>query len=209
MHNGTKRTVSADGGSITERIPVYVMAGGHSSRFGSDKLRAPLDGETALGHVLRAVVPWSSGTVVVADRAGRYDDLGAPTLGDLEPHLGPAGGLLTALEHATAPWILAVSGDMPVLRGPWMRALLDARAPGVSAVAFFGERWQPLPVLLHRNARDALRARVGAGERALWRLLDHVGATTVTLPEDWPERSGINTTEDLAFFEARLAQELP
>ncbi len=82
------------------RPMAYVLAGGKSRRFGSDKARAMLAGQPLLLHVARQLEPVCSCVWVVAQRAGQYDDLGLPTLGDLALGLGPLAGLQTALSHA-------------------------------------------------------------------------------------------------------------
>src|SRR4051794_14706591 len=77
-------------------FPAYILAGGQSQRFGSDKARAPLDGKPLIVHVAESLKPIASSVTVVAKDFGEYDDLGLVSIGDLQPGLGPMGGLLTA-----------------------------------------------------------------------------------------------------------------
>jgi molybdopterin-guanine dinucleotide biosynthesis protein A len=77
-------------------IPVYLLAGGRSSRFGSDKARAELAGVPLILRLAHQVEPVASPLVVVADRRDKYLDLGLTTIADALPGLGPLGGLLTA-----------------------------------------------------------------------------------------------------------------
>ena len=79
------------------RLPIYILAGGRSSRFGSDKARAVLDGEPLIKRVARMAMPIAESTTIVADRTGKYDDLGLRSIADDPPHLGPLGGLAAAL----------------------------------------------------------------------------------------------------------------
>lgn len=68
-----------------------VLAGGRSSRFGSDKALAMLDGRTLLDHALAAIHPHCDAAVVV----GREAIADWP-----RPDMGPLGGIAGALSHA-------------------------------------------------------------------------------------------------------------
>lgn len=73
-----------------------VLAGGQSSRFGSDKALAELGGRTLLAGAIAMLEVQCDAVVVV----GRSDAPGA-TIPD-RPHagLGPLGGIASALHHA-------------------------------------------------------------------------------------------------------------
>lgn len=68
-----------------------VLAGGRSSRFGSDKALAMLDGWTLLDHAAAALGPHCDAVVVV----GRGEIADWP-----RPDMGPLGGIAGALIHA-------------------------------------------------------------------------------------------------------------
>ncbi len=68
-----------------------VLAGGRSSRFGSDKALATLDGRTLLDHALAALRPHCDAAIVV----GRGEIADWP-----RPDMGPLGGIAGALIHA-------------------------------------------------------------------------------------------------------------
>ena len=73
-----------------------ILAGGQSTRFGSDKASAMFDGRALIDHVIAALAPQVDALVVVGhDWPGhtRIDDL--PVAG-----LGPLGGLAGAMGHA-------------------------------------------------------------------------------------------------------------
>ena len=185
-----------------------VLAGGHSSRFGSDKARAVADGKPLIAHMLDVCAPFADQTRVVADRADRYLDLGLAGIADREAHLGPMGGLLAALEFAAAGqgdgWVLLGPCDVLGFRPEWLRLLLAGRAPGVSAVAFRDAEaengrgaWQPLPGLYHTDLIPLARLAIERQQRAMWRLLEAAGAVAVPLPPDWSTARVVHTPEDL------------
>lgn len=91
-----------------------VLAGGASTRFGSDKAIAMLRGKMLIEHVIFRLRPQVHALVVAGrDWPGEESIPDRPT-----PHLGPLGGLCAALHHAAGEGYDAVltSGcDLPEL----------------------------------------------------------------------------------------------
>ena len=75
-----------------------VLAGGRSTRFGSDKALAELHGHTLLDRAVRALGAFCDAVVIAGRDAGP-----APTLPDWpRPGMGPLGGIAAGLRHAAA-----------------------------------------------------------------------------------------------------------
>lgn len=89
-----------------------VLAGGRSSRFGSDKAQALVDGRTLLDHAVAALAPH----VAVVAVCGR-EAAGQLSLADRPaPDMGPLGGINAALHHARErgfAGVLTTGCDMP------------------------------------------------------------------------------------------------
>ena len=107
----------------------YVLAGGASSRFGFDKARAELGGQTMLARVC-ALVEEAAGSVTVVAPFGRYEHLGAATINEPWPGQGPLGGIIGALMNAHKKnhrhtWSLIVGCDMPFLTHEWLSYLVE------------------------------------------------------------------------------------
>lgn len=181
------------------RLPVYILAGGRSSRFGSDKARAILNGQPLLSHVATRLHPVASSVTVVADREGKYDDLGFRTIADRQPGLGPLGGLDAALHDlpTSSSWLLLCCCDAMIIRSAWLDQLIAAPNDGCNAVAFRGEHWQPMPALYAASARPKASTLLAGGNRSMQRLLDQLTTTPQPLPPDWPDHWQINTRHDL------------
>lgn len=93
------------------RVLGAILAGGQSSRFGSDKGAAVLDGKALIDHVADALRPHCDALII----AGRtWHDL--ETAADRPaPHLGPLGGLNAALhaaQHRGFDAVLSAGCDM-------------------------------------------------------------------------------------------------
>lgn len=185
-------------------VPLYIIAGGRSSRFGSDKARAEIDGQPLIVRTAAALGAMVSSITVVADAADKYADIGLRTIADDEPGLGPLGGLATALRHCGQPWLLLAACDMAVVKPAWVRCLLAAgeAATDAEAVAFRGEQWQPMPGLYGQAILPRVIRRLEAEQRAMQGLLDEAKSVALPLPDDWPAIAQINTPADLKSWQS-------
>lgn len=152
-----------------------------------------------LVHVASSLAPATVSPVVVADRAGRYDDLGIETIGDHDPGLGPLAGLDRALtdraeRHPGTPWLMLASCDLVDPDPTWVASLVRCRN-GVLAVAFRGPHgWEPLFAVYHTDLHDEVRTRLAGADRSLQGILDDVETAAVTVP---PAFRHVSTPEEL------------
>ena len=184
-------------------FPLYIMAGGTSRRFGSDKARARLANGTMIEAAARQFSPFVSRITVVADRVGKYDDLGLETIGDLKTGNGPLGGVQAALAHfekhrqPSENWILVSACDLLGLQSEWIETLETARTSESLSVAFKGKRWEPFPTLLHLSSQATVEDLLKRNVRSYWRLFDALPNVAVDRPKDWELAYNLNTLEEL------------
>lgn len=142
-----------------------VLAGGRSSRFGSDKALAMLDGRTLLDHAAAALGPHCDAVVVV----GRGEIADWP-----RADMGPLGGIAGALIHAAErgyDQLLTAPVDCVRLPGD-LRGLLEP------APAFL--ETQPVIGLWPVAALDALRPMLDdAGDLAVKAFARRIEARAV------------------------------
>ena len=162
-----------------------MLAGGRSTRFGSDKLAASHLGVPLLHHAIAALAALCDDVVVVlapgAEPAGLPP--GVRTTHDPTEGEGPLAGLhqgLMAVIRSDA--VVVAGGDMPGLQAPvlaeMLRALEDA---GVDAVALEdGGRPRPLPCVLRTwPAADVAHTLLHAGRRRLRDVLDSLPTAVI------------------------------
>lgn len=162
-----------------------VLAGGRSTRFGSDKALAELGGRTLLAHAVDLLAGWCDHVVVV----GR-ESAPAPTLPDWpRAGMGPLGGVAAALHHAHDRGYAAVltcGVDSPGL--PETLPALLAPAPAFVA-------GQPVIGLWPASAVAVIeRILTGTGRHSMFAFAEAVGARAVDLAA---EPANINTPGDL------------
>lgn len=184
-------------------LPTYILAGGQSRRFGSDKARAVLHDEPLIARLAGRFKGLAGEIVVVADRPDKYADLGLTTIADRVPGQGPLGGLETALsdalERSDSAWILLASCDLADIRGAWIETLTAELNPHGRARAFRGEFWHPFPGLYHTKLMPLVGEYLASPKASFQRLLSdpRANAAALPLPADWPAVAQVNTREDL------------
>ncbi|MEJ7934535.1 molybdenum cofactor guanylyltransferase [Sphingobium sp. AN558] len=171
------------------RLLGAVLAGGRSSRFGSDKALARMpDGRTLLDHAIASLSPHVD-TIVLCGRA--YHAITG--LADRPaPGMGPLGGLNAALHHALEQGfdaVLTTGCDMPAYPAALPAALIGEGPAMLKDQQLLGYWPAALAPLLDAHlAAD--------NNRSIFGWLDHMQARVVALPG--LVLPNINRPEDLA-----------
>lgn len=168
-----------------------VLAGGKSSRFGSDKAQALVGGGTLLDNATGQLTACGADPVVVVGRDGGIADWP-------KPGHGPLGGLAAALRHARVLGLdtvltcgvdsLGLPADLVALLGP---------APAIVASQPVIGLW---PVSCLPQLEDLI---AGDGHPGLYVFAETIGARPVELAN---APGNINTKDDLGQY---LAAQLP
>jgi molybdopterin-guanine dinucleotide biosynthesis protein A len=167
-------------------VTAIVLAGGRSSRFGSDKLSAELGGRPLLHHAIEAVAAVAGRLIVVA-APGVHPAIPSELVArvrivnDPEPFGGPLVGLAAALAAVQTPLALVAGGDMPRMVPAVLHRLVSAIGPGHGAVVLdVPGRLQPLPMaIVAAAALAAVKPILDRGGRSLRELLDELGASSI------------------------------
>lgn len=193
----------------TAGLAALVLAGGRSERMRRDKAALEYDGESQLARAFRLVRSRAT-PAFVSVRAGQADDparRGYPQIADRLEGVGPAAGILAALEaHPDRAW-LVVAVDLPHLTGATLDALLAARDPARLATAFRSAHDglpEPLCAVWEPASRAPLAAFVAGGRSCPRKFLLTHDAKLVELPEPGA-LDNVNTPEEYAAARARLA----
>ena len=161
-----------------------IMAGGDSSRMGSDKASLLLGEQTLLQRVAAVLHPIFA-EVLVSVRRHRQD-IRLPQVCDIVPDAGPMAGLCAALAHvaskksATSPWIFVVATDMPFIQTALIERLAQARTGFQAVVPIVSGHPQALAAFYSTSALDTLQAiLVSDGKHSLRAALEHLNVCYV------------------------------
>ena len=199
-------------------VTAIILAGGRSSRFGSPKLAADLDGATILDHAVRAVASVAA-EVVLAGKApvapAAIDGRPVRLVIDEAPFAGPLAAVAGALRTIETDLAIVVGGDMPGLVPAVLDAMLGqfaARSDIDAVVLHDGARRQVLPLALRvGTATAAATEALASGDRSLVRFLDRLRCAELPV-DDWlaldPERRTVLDVDVPADLDRIRAREI-
>ena len=110
-------------------VSAFVLAGGESSRMGSDKALLVLPtGETLLDRALRRAKTVSDTVKLVAPNARYSERVDVPVVEDIYPACGPLAGIHAALSASATELNLVLGVDCPLVTPELLRFLVRVAA---------------------------------------------------------------------------------
>jgi molybdopterin-guanine dinucleotide biosynthesis protein A len=165
-----------------------LLVGGASTRFGSPKALARLDGEVLAERAWRLLRTTCDETIAVGKAA---DELPLPfsILDDCSSVRAPIAGLVAGLRAARHEVCVVVPVDVPRLSPRAVAVLAAACADAATP------QTGPLPGAYRKSSLNVLERRLARGELALRDALDELETRVVEL--DPAELENVNTPADL------------
>jgi molybdenum cofactor guanylyltransferase len=170
-------------------ISGYVLAGGRSSRMGTDKALLQLAGKPLIQHAVTKLRRICANVHILGSNPALASY--APLVPDIHPGCGPIGGIEAALTHSSYDWNLILPVDVPFLPTELLQswAAHIITPPQDTRVAMFtvDSRPQPAVCLLHIQIAPSIAAAVRLGEFKLLPVLEaaaHVLALQHNQPPD-------------------------
>ena len=156
-----------------------MLAGGRSTRFGSDKLATLVAGVPLLHHAILRLAEVCREVLVVVSPSAEDPALPlavpARVVRDATEAQGPLAGVLAGLGETLTHWALVAGGDMPDLRTSVLIEMLKVASESAADAVVLqeGDRFRPLPLVVRSTpARGAAHALLHSGERRLRALPD-------------------------------------
>ncbi len=145
------------------QVTGFVLAGGKSSRMGSNKALLALDGKLMIEHK-KSILDSVCGKVFILGQRNLYGSFGQ-CYEDVYPDCGPLGGIHAALLNSPTEWSLVTAVDTPFITAEFLDYLME-RAVNSSAqvtTPSVGGHVQPLCTVFHRSFLPVAEAALKAG----------------------------------------------
>lgn len=143
-------------------LTIAILAGGKSSRMGTDKSFVLFQGRPLIEVVREQMTGLGDELILITNKPDAYAGLGLPMFGDVYPDHGSLGGIFTAVHYAGHPHTLVVACDMPWLNRPLLQYMISLRQAADVVVP----RWQKHPEPLHAVYSKACLAPIEANLKA-------------------------------------------
>lgn len=147
-----------------------VLAGGQSSRMGSDKWTLSLEGKSVAERIIHVLAECCSPIyIVVANPSKPFETVNKQVeiIHDLVADCGPLGGVYTGLSHSEATWNLVTACDMPFVSKRLVELMFQRAEETGSHVIVpeWGGKLHPLHAVYSKECLERLKAYVFAGGR--------------------------------------------
>jgi molybdopterin-guanine dinucleotide biosynthesis protein A len=148
-------------------LTAFVLAGGRSSRMGTEKALLKLDGETLLARALALARDVAPDVRIVGSKSkfGQF----APVVEDIYPDQGPLAGIHAALNVTPSQLNLVLAVDLPFLEKKFLEYLV-AEAHSTRAVVTVPRAsggYQPLCAVYHRDFGRLAETALASGQNKI------------------------------------------
>ena len=173
MENGPARDLTA-----------FILAGGKSSRMGTDKAFVEYGGRTLLARALDLARSAASDVRIVGSKE-KFAAF-APVVEDVIRDCGPLGGIHAALRASPTELNVMLAVDVPFVSRAFFQYLVkQARGAPEAAVVVprEDEDWQPLCAIYRREFAAVAERALRAGRYKITRLFDEVRTRVIDRKE--------------------------
>ncbi len=192
-----------------EGVLAFVLAGGRSSRMGTDKAFLELRGQSLLSHALDLARSVTADVRIVGDPA-KFGAFGT-VVADIYPGQGPLAGIHAALSSSGAELNLVLAVDLPVVEGQFLKYLVEQarQSSAVATLAHTKDGWQPLCAVYRKEFASHAEAALREGKNRIDLIFPSTSVRE--LDEEELARNGfapsmfrnINTPEDWEEMKSR------
>lgn len=176
-----------------DEISMILLAGGKSSRMGSEKSDLLYQGQSFLEIQTAKAQQLGISDIIISGYQGTQQ-LGFPILPDTVAQRGPLGGLATCLRAIRNPQALVLSVDAPLVSVEELKNLIAfaAAAPQPAVIAQCAGQQYPLIGLYHASLADAMMEEIVQRKGSVFALLRRVGYGVYQSQADPFQFSNIN-----------------
>lgn len=177
-------------------ITGIILAGGQSSRMGSDKGLLFFNKKHFIQHIIDVLKPLVSEIIIVANQK-EYDVFGVKRIDDIFINQGPLAGVYTGLKHSTTKKNVVLSCDIPLINTAVLKLLLNKQNQNTNIIQIESQgKTMPLIALYDKKCEAYFLKLLKQGERRLRVAVNKVGASNIVLPTAYQKHVlNINTKQ--------------
>jgi molybdopterin-guanine dinucleotide biosynthesis protein A len=180
-----------------------VLAGGKSTRYGTNKAFAEVQGIRLVERTIRVMGSVFERLLIVTNTPDEFAYLDLPMVEDLIKGFGPLGGIYTGLEAIDDEAGFFVACDMPFLRENFLRHMVSLRGDHDAVVPRVRWMVEPLHALYAKKCLPAIRESIHSREYQILKFFQKIKVRYVEEEEirrvdpDLKSFFNINRPEDL------------
>lgn len=194
-------------------VTAVILAGGQSSRMGSNKALLPYRGGRFVEAIHRQLLELFPKVILVTNNPGQYEFLHCRKVADRYPGMGALAGLHAGLYHSESPHIFAVACDMPYLNSSLIRRLAALRNEADVVIPQGENGLEPLHALYGKGCLPFMEQGLEADRRRIVSFFPQVRVRqfsqeqVATIDPAFDSFININTPDDYYHLRAESSSE--
>lgn len=183
-----------------------ILAGGKSSRMGTDKGLQELCGKSLISYSIQVLSELCS-TIIISTSSDAYQSFGYQTVADEIPGIGPMGGIYSALKQSKTEKNLVLSCDLPFVSKELLSYILKNSEGYQVAVPWQGnQHYEPLCGFYNLSVLDQMQVFIQNGNYKLPDLFEKISINRLVInnKSDFYSENlflNVNSKHDLAAAE--------
>jgi FdhD protein len=198
--------ISIDRQRISD-VTGVILAGGQSSRMGSNKALLPYKGGRFIEAIHRLFADIFSEVILVTNTPDQYDFLPCRKVQDIHRDMGVLSGIHSGLYHSSSPAIFAVACDMPYLVEGLIRHMASRADTGGVLIPESPGGLEPLHAVYGKGCQAAIEATLLSGQRRIVSFFDRTNVSRMNQEQvaiyDPAFVSFININTPMDYYELR------
>lgn len=159
------------------KVTGIILAGGKSSRMGTDKAMLQIDGYSFLQHC-HNLLSEVCNEIIVSSPNEAHDLMNTKRVTDIYPEKGPLGGLHATLSASKNDVNLCLSVDTPFVTIAFLKWMLSQQKDAKSFFIKEGGRFHPLIGIYQKSAAESIEIALKNNALRTTELIQN-------LPHDW------------------------
>jgi molybdopterin-guanine dinucleotide biosynthesis protein A len=184
------------------QITGIILAGGESTRMGTDKALIRLNGKTLMENAIKICKPHCSAILISSNNPG-HENFGFGVIPDEIKNCGPMGGISSCLKKSETEWNFVISVDAAFVTSDFLEFLISETGVVDAVVPIHKNGKEPLIALYHKNCLPIIQEKLDLKDYKMHHLLDSLYTRFVDVDawiKKYPEIfRNFNRPEDLEF----------
>jgi molybdenum cofactor guanylyltransferase len=180
---------------MNNKITGVIMAGGKSSRMGTDKGLLLYQGKPLAQYSIDILRPFCS-EMLISTQNPEYSQFGMVLVQDVIPECGPLGGIYSTMKSNQAEFLLILACDMPFISNQTLEKLLENRFKFDCIVPLVGDKMEPLCAIYSRSLLPNIERSINAGNLMLRGLIMESNHRFVNCDDQVSDFLNFNTPDE-------------
>ena len=190
-----------------KNFSLLIVAGGKSSRLGTDKRFVEVGGVSLLENIIIKASKCNLNEIFLCVEENlpafnNFEPLGVKILVDEVKNSGPMAALAVGLSKIRNDWALAVSTDMPFFNFDALEPLTSKISDSQAVIPICGGKNQMLAAFYHKNLAEVFSNELASGQRKLFNAIKKIPHEFVEIPRE-EVFFNVNTRADLILARGR------